>query len=341
MLISRSPTTVLHPDKPWEQGPFLFVVATIPDEEAGMLRMYYIAWHSTPDTPNALCVATSLDGRTWTRPDLGDGTNIIMRGVGKGYEWGDFMPATIVRDQWETDPDTRWKMVYYEKPNADLPVGICLAVSRDGLRWRPLFNRPIIIGMNDAFSYINAVPARPSPPFGGRHNIYQQTWKYNPELPVDRDNLKSMHRQISLWTCGAFGSYWTGPISVLTPDDRDPADLQFYWLVPFHTRNGYGGLLSCHHTTEQHMDIQLVSSRDGWTWKRELARQPLLATGPRGSFDCGTVYAAAQPVVWRGKVLLLYNGHPSVHDGAPRYADDPVKYGGIGLAELDPAIMEL
>ena len=91
------------------------------------------------------------------------------------------------------------------------------------------------------------------------------------------------------------------------------------------------------------MDVQLMSSPDGWSWQRELDRAPLVPLGKRGRFDCGMVHLAASPVVWQDKVLLYYNGRATVHDHQQRYPDDPLPQpaAGIGLVELNPDLLDL
>ncbi len=344
MLLNRSSQPVISADKEWEKDASLFAVAAIPDDKAGELLLYYLARFDGDPFKNVLCLARSKDCRAWSKPDCGDGTNIVMRASGNYTGWGEFMPTTVLRDDREINPEQRWKMVYWERPDPSMPPGICLAASPDGLDWKPLSNRPIITNANDAMSMINAVPGRNTPLRAGKFFIYQQTWKYNPNLPVERDNLKGMHRRISIWTCDNFAEGWVGPVTILEPDGKDQPDIQFYWLTPFKTLSGgYGGLLNCHHTIDQTMDIQLVSSPDGWTWARENSRKPLLGLGERGRFDCGLVYAAAQPVKWRDKVLLFYNGRATVHDGKQHYPADPLPNPahGIGLAEFSEDLLKI
>ncbi|MDA0990706.1 MAG: hypothetical protein O3A51_08150 [Verrucomicrobia bacterium] len=344
MLLRTTDSPIIAPDEAWERGAALFAVATLTDELSGELLLYYAA--RFPDSPlkNVLCLARSRDGISWEKPDCGDGTNIVMRGSGNTTGWGEFIPTTILRDTGEDDPAHRWKMVYWDRPDTALPPGVCLATSSDGLTWTPRLNRPIITNANDAMSLIDTIPGVPMPLGRGRYVIYQQTWKFNPALPTDRDNLKGMHRRISIWTSGRFAEGWVGPVTILEPDERDDDDLQFYWLTPFKTRDGaYGGFLNCHHTTDQTMDVQLVSSRDGWSWTRENDRTPILPLGPRGQFDCGLIVVAAPPVRWSGRVLVFYNGRPTVHDGQPRFAatgvSDPV--GGIGVAEFTDDLLQI
>lgn len=344
MLVKRSPLPVISADKEWEKGAALSAIAAIPDEKTGYLLLYYLARFADNPLANVLCLARSHDGHAWSKPDCGDGTNIIMRSSGNQTGWGEFMPTTILRDEGGNHPAQRWKMVYWDRPDPSMPAGICLAVSADGQDWKSLSPRPIITGANDAMSLIDAVPEVHTPLGAGAYFIYQQTWKYNPMLPTDRDNLKSMHRRISIWTCGTFTGRWVGPVTILEPDGEDSPDIQFYGLVAFRTTSGgYGGLLNCHHTGNQTMDVQLVSSADGWAWSREDGRRPLLGLGKRGRFDCGMVHVAARPVTWRDKVLLFYNGRATVHDGQPHYPVDalPNPARGIGVAEFTDELLKM
>ena len=100
--------------------------------------------------------------------------------------------------------------------------------------------------------------------------------------------------------------------------------------------------MNCHHTEDQTMDVQLVKSSNGWTWTRENDRKPILELGEKGGFDCGMAMAAAKPVIWKEKILLCYNGRATVHDGQPRFPDEPLPdpAHGIGLAEFSAELMK-
>ena len=97
MLTSRSSQPVITPDEFWEEKAPLVAVALIPDEENDELLLFYLA--RFPDNPlkNILCLARSQDGHAWSKPDLGDGTNVVMRSSGNQPGWGEFMPRTVLR----------------------------------------------------------------------------------------------------------------------------------------------------------------------------------------------------------------------------------------------------
>jgi len=340
---SRSESPILVADKPWELGATLRAISVIPEEGGKRLRLYYLIWNRPDFTKNALCVAFSEDGLHWEKPDLGEGHNVVMRGSGRKLNWGVFFPYQVIHDPADEDESLRWKMVYWDQPAATSPYGMCLAGSKDGFAWQPLGDHPVITAGNDGCCLLAMDTPSPVPWMQSKYHIYQQTWKYNPSLPVDRDNLRRMHRRISLWPTEHFRGKWIGPITILEPDDDDPPALQFYWLTPFRMRNGYGGFLACHHTIDQTMDLQFVTSKDGWTWERRLDRQPLLPTGEPGRFDCGSVFSISGPMLVGDKVYIPYGGRARLHDQQLRYPDlpcpDPAE--GIGLAEVDPSLLDI
>lgn len=340
----RTDAPLLALDQPWEiEGSGSSVIGVIPDPAEDRLRMYYMVRFSGEGTRNILCIAYSEDGFTWEKPDLGDGNNIVMRSAGNPMNWGTFHCQSIAYDPTESNPAWRWKLLFWGRRDAELPPGFHFAGSPDGLTWSPVLERPVLTNANDAGSF--GLP-NPRAAKGARDSsilLYQQTWRYDPDLPVDRDNLDFMQRVISIWTVNDFPTQWVGPTQVMVPDEADAPDLQFYWFVPFHSQTGYYGLMNIHHTGNQTMDVQLMSSADGWTWQRELDREPLVPLGERGRFDCGMVHIAAPPVIWKDKVLLYYNGRATVHDHQARYPDDALPHpaAGIGMVELDPNLLDL
>lgn len=314
------------------------VAAFVENDE---LLLYYVVRFGARPLDNVLCLARSRDGQTWRKPDLGNGTNIVMRAAGHENGWGMFTPMSILHEPNDPDPNMRWKMLYWDRPNPELTAGLCLATSADGLTWKACYDRPIITGANDAASMVSGRPELNTPFGHGSHLIHQQTFKHNPRLPVERDNLKHLHRCISVWQAKSFTEPFVGPALVLEPDAEDAADLQFYWLTAARIPGaGYLGFLHCHHTIDQTMDAQLVTSDDGWSWRRAFGRQLVLPLGPRGAFDCGMVVAPGAPVQLGDRLLVFYHGRATVHDGKPRFAGDEVPKPGIGLAEYSPALYE-
>ena len=339
----RSESPILVADKPWEEGASLRAISVIPEEDEERLRLYYLTWHRGHFAKNALCVAFTRDGFTWEKPDLGEGNNIVMRGSGRRLDWGAFFPQQVIHERDCEDETSRWKMVYWDRPTEAARPGLCLAASEDGFTWRPLHDHPIITNQNDGSCLITANDRNPILWLDCKYYLYQQTWKYNSSLPVDRDNITKMHRRISIWAAKDFGHGFIGPIVVLEPDQDDPPAHQFYWLTVFHTKKGYGGFLGVHHTANQTMELHLVKSEDGWDWERQHDRQPLLTPGGPGRFDAGMVFATSGPMVIGDRAFILYGGQAWLHDQQLRYPDVELTGpdAGIGIAEVDPAILDL
>ena len=72
--------------------------------------------------------------------------------------------------------------------------------------------------------------------------------------------------------------------------------------------------------------VQLVGTRDLRRWQRLGERMPLLAPGPSGQWDCGSIYTANRPIVVGDEIWLYYTGKDQGHYSRP----DVV--GSIGLA---------
>ncbi len=340
----RSSESLLKADKPWErEAAHLYQVGIFPDPEADQLRMYYLVLFRGEPARNFLSVAYSEDGRTWTKPVLGDGTNVVMRSGGNDMDWGFFMPSSIIHDPDATNPTERWKLLYWGRRNPAARPGYYVATSPDGFAWSTVTPYPVITNANDAATFIDVNPHAPAGPRDTGHLVYQQMWRYDAGLPVDRDNLTNMQRVISIWWADPWPDRWVGPAQIFTPDDRDPPDLQFYFMAPYHTPRGYGALISCHHTGNQTMDVQLAFSDDGWTWTRALDRNPIIPLGESGRFDSGMVFTNSRPVQWRGETLVFYTGRATVHDGKPAHADKskPTLTSGIGVVVIDPKVLGL
>ncbi len=340
----RSTESVLSNDTPWErEAAHFYPVEALPDPEQDRLRLYYLVMFRGEPERNVLAVAYSQDGRSWTKPDLGDGTNIVMRSGGNPFDWGFYMPSSILYDAAAENPAERWQLLYWGRRNPASRAGYYLATSPDGYTWQTVTPYPVITNANDATTLIDVNPAARPGPRDTTHLIYQQMWTYDADLPIDRDNLTHMKRGIAIWWADPWPQRWIGPAQILQPDAEDPADLQFYFMTPYHTPTGYGALVSTHHTGDQTMDLQLMFSRDGWSWERAFDRKPILPLGPPGHFDSGMASTICRPVQWRGETLLFYIGRAAVHDGQPAHPGYPLPpmTSGIGLAIVEGQVLGL
>ena len=117
---------------------------------------------------------------------------------------------------------------------------------------------------------------------------------------------------------------WSKAVEVLR---GEPAH-QTYAMPVFSYANVYLGLVMVLHTKPDTVDCELAWSPDSIHWERICPGQPLIPLGPDGSFDDGCLYAAAYPVVLDDEIRLYYGGGDDVHMSWRRT--------GLGMARLRP-----
>ncbi len=116
-------------------------------KENGKYRLWYVAFDD--DTENKVAsarwraaYAESVDGLTWTKPDLGlvehrgsTKNNLLDMG---GQSWG-FVNLKVIRDDADPDTERRYKMTSHVYFRHNTRLGTLLPfVSADGLRWKPV-----------------------------------------------------------------------------------------------------------------------------------------------------------------------------------------------------------
>lgn len=115
--------------------------------DAGIYRMWYVAFdddakNKVTSTRWRAAYAESVDGLTWTKPDLGlvehrgsKRNNLLDMG---GQSWG-VVNLKVIRDDADPDPARRYKMTTHVYYRHNTRLGTLLSfVSADGLRWRPV-----------------------------------------------------------------------------------------------------------------------------------------------------------------------------------------------------------
>lgn len=132
---------VLVADAPWEGNTSAYFTVLQDDDK---IRLYYRGSHVDEKTGKAThrevtCYAESTDGLHFTKPELGlfefNGTkanNIVWDGPGTH----NFTPFKDTRP--DCPPEARYKAL------ARVPGGLVAFQSADGLRWKPISERPVI-----------------------------------------------------------------------------------------------------------------------------------------------------------------------------------------------------
>lgn len=119
-----------------------------------------------------------------------------------------------------------------------------------------------------------------------------------------QDNIPGLVRVIERYT-SADGLNWGGRQRVMVPDERDPHDLQFYYLSVTHTERGRVGLLGRYRLDAQTIDIEGCFSADGITWERD-QREPWITRDAAGTTAGSFILHAPHAMVQRGGLWYCF-----------------------------------
>lgn len=341
---------ILRPEHEWEAavvinsgGP-----AVIYDSEASLFKMLYFTYGATFGNGKGLrecfipSYATSHDGIQWEKPDLGlvefNGTtnNSIL-------PWPTQMQmgsTNVILDRRDPDPRRRYKSVYYSSrpvirfeagPQAvltwdahkrDSNVGLFVSFSPDEIKWEDYPGNPVLSSqaVHDTHSLLG---------WDEQTNRYVGFFR-----PAFGNTRPSRVRVIGRSESVDFVN-WTEPSKqiVLSPDASDPTGTEFYCMGAMFYEDLYLGLLWIYHNdpywpwpqgttiaddqlerSQQTIDIQLVTSRDGVRWERTEERTPVIPLGRLGSWDDGMIFAST-PLVVGDEVWVYYGGANMRHTG--------------------------
>ncbi len=263
---------VLTGDRPWEYGDktpgqgIVYLYGTVlPNESGPGYRMWYacLPWYSETEPAGAghTLYATSVDGITWTKPNLGirtyngstDNNMIYNRTVGSGI-------TSVIHTPWDPDPARKYRFM-----NKD-PGGYWASWAPDG---------------------IYTVDAPNNPVFTGGSDVGQFMW--NPFNQVYRGYVKNgwtdwngLQRRAVALTQTTDIQTWPAEQLILTPDPIDDRwssnpvhRTHFYGLSAFAYESMYLGLLWIFRANDAQGNLngpvyaEIVSSRDGVHWTRE------------------------------------------------------------------------
>lgn len=306
----------------------------------GSYRVYATARNSD-ERQMAVGVWESKDALNWSPRALGQverngrDTNFI-RFKGVPGDQGSIGLPQVLRL-----PDGRWRMYAWKHREGHLRYMI--AESDDGIEWTvPDFDRPALFHPADGGLWKMAEGL-------GVHETIElklaaeevlrrkQRWSndstslyYNEHLDrfecysvwlhpaladrrVDVDNAPGVHRLIHR-RLSDDGIEWSDPELVIMPDERDPWDLQFYFLGVNWCEDFMVGSLGYYRVEggQQTMDTDLCFSRDGRNWNRPVRGGWIPRT--EGTRDSAGVYAS-NSFIDRGDCwLTLYTGTPRAHN---------------------------
>ncbi len=360
---------VLAPDYPWEA--MIGWASTWRDSKTGKYQMWYQAYQEKRVEDKRLkCVvayAESDDGKKWVKPKLGlfpfyetKETNIVLIGGPNGY--GDRYCNSVLVDTRDPDPARRYKMMYYDwEPDDErhLGAGTHVAFSPDGIHWTKHQ------GMVQKTSYGAKGKQMPfegesihlvGPVKNGRPS---QSWlvplSMSDAQDVFYDDLKGCYVGYGkMWMQGPDGGshwkhgmgrsesqdfiHWSKPQFLLGVGDNDPPQLEFHTSPVFPYNGQYFSLNQILNRTAGVMDIELMSSRDGFKWDRPYAGIHFLERGTGAVFDAATMLTNGTPLLIGDEMWFYYGGYRGTAIGAVGLDRQVIGskdvFSGIGLAMM-------
>lgn len=325
---------VLEADRPWE-GDRVYTYGSVHfDEATGRYRLWYMSRTQRPDGikpapqlraggQDVVLLATSRDGVTWEKPNLGlhayDGStanNIVF----------DAHSPAVVLDRFEHDPARRLKLLSHFRG------GFLAAFSADGVRWTEFSKNPVFMGgdtmsmtqdprTGEFLAYFKKADAsRPGRIVWLTRSRDFQTWS-EPKLVMQTDE------EDNRWASG--------------PEQRT----EVYNMAVFPHAAGFIGLPTIFRVMSSApkeakkalgqsgqdgpIDVQMATSRDGETWQRTNPRLAMIPRGAPGTFDGGVILGVTSNSVEAGDETWIYYTAINTGHGAPV----PPKRITIGRAE--------
>jgi hypothetical protein len=307
---------VIKPDRPWEGYLALQPGTATYDPQEQIFKIWYnsLATTAKPGIEEYLCYATSRDGITWEKPNLGlveykgsKDNNILLK-------WS-YWTHSVLQDPHDSDANRRYKLAYWQTHDRS-KCGIWVAFSPDGIRWTDEPANPVVpcAVSGDTFSVLQD-PAT------------KQFILYHKSIirPI---------RKVARLVSDDF-VHWRDSRLVLEPDQYDNPDTEFYGMSGFPYGGQQLGLVWVFHTYTQFMDMQLASSRDGLKWERAMGRRLFFPLGfmvnqyGGRSFDSGMVWPANAPTIKDDELWIFYSGFSNVHNELSEEHD-----GQIGAAKM-------
>lgn len=325
---------VMVPDKPWEGATIYLYGTVLPGEDGTGYRMWYHAW---ADGAYRMLYATSEDGLTWEKPELGlvdyNGSkqnNILFQHTRENHN------PQVIHTPWERDPNRRYKLIYYEygrTPPRFTVSGYYGMVSPDGIHWTEIEERPLLRDPGDVGNFV-------WDPLKERY----LGW------PKKFAEVRGFRRRCVGYSETNVFENWPESTLAFVPDEFDDrwvtagstkdAHTDFYGLCGFAYQSMYLGFLWMFPITDGKNDgpifVELATSHDGLQWQREEEpRPPILALGPQGAWDDGMLFTPNHPLVEGDVIKLYYGGFDATHGVDANAAIGLATLRKDGFASLD------
>jgi hypothetical protein len=358
----HSASPVIAEEKPWEVAIGWTSIYRHP--ESGLYQLWYQAYSGNvaqqKSQQSVICYAESLDGLKFDKPNLGlhafngdTNNNIVLVGNG-GY--GDRYGAAAIVDPRDPEPARRYKLAYYDwaRDGEREYAGLHVAFSPDGIHWTKhpgLLNHTAYGGRGQQPPFADEPAYTETRLADGR---VRKSWPIPFSMSDAVDVFYDEPRGVfaicgKVWLNGPDGGLawkhamgriesrdflaWSKPQLLLTPDDRDPPQLEFHTSPVFF----YAGRYLCLNQRLDRrpgggIDIELMISRDGLSWERPFRDIPFLSRGAAGQFDSGSLFTNATPVILDDEIRFYYGAYSSTAIGGGEDIRGRQQQSGVGLA---------
>jgi len=340
------PEPVLVADRPWEDTLYFtysnFNVLRDPGD--GLIKCWYedigpLTPHRPHPWKNRMLYAVSRDGIHFEKPELGKiringaDTNIYagyVEGATPDHNnpWADvgIHSAAVVIDP--TSEDQRYRMLF-SKAREGRRHEIECGYSSDGVNWHSYPERPTFGTAGGHLSDVSTITFDPVTKLflhytrhGGMmsagipESSPGMTWRegarfatYFPGRP-DLMNKRRVFRTVS-----ADFLHWADPVAISTPDDdQDNLDTAHYGLGQFRVGATHFGTLGVFHYVDNEMDVRLLYSHDGVSWRATDNARPFLAPRGHDHWDRHMVCIVSPPVRMGDEWYFYHGGSWSHHD---------------------------
>ena len=327
---------VLQPERPWELsggGIHLYGGTVLYDEEDHVFKMWYRtsteldpqqhAGAAETDGSYRACYATSEDGLTWERPELGlvdheDSTrnNLLPPAIGTSRQ---IRRPNLILDYEESDPGRRYKMLYMD--GIDGRWALCQGFSADGIHWQ------LNVGEQTCFE----PPIAPNGILFGwdpKRREFVHYHRKDGRITVNIDGRSTRSRQAVMRTSSPDFETWGDTAEALARGEADPPNwnpshgIDLAGLL--YTDDLYVGFVdstTAYDVNDVPPDLwetvyadsfaeyrtELVISRDGIGWHRLQPHWEFMRPGLWGTWDRHHI-GLTKPIVKDSELFLFYSG---------------------------------
>jgi hypothetical protein len=224
--------------------------------------------------------------------------------------------------------------------------GMCVAFSPDGIHWTKPPHGPVLRASygdrGDEVPFADAAEAKPwsrplsiadasdvfYDPLRKVFAVYGKMW-------IDGPDGRMYWKHAAGRTQSADFIHWDQPQLIMTPDEHDPAYVEFHTTPVFYYSGCYFAAPQILNRAERGgvMDIELAISRDGIHFDRPFRKPfwlPRSEGGGDRKFDSGSLFTNSSPVILEDEIRFYYGGYGQGATGA----DDNDQISGIGLATM-------